>query len=497
MIELTKQNLPEPVSVFRWFYELNQIPRGSGNEKGVSDWLLSVAKGMNLEAHQDKAHNIIIKKPASKGYEAAPAVILQGHMDMVCEKVAESTHDFEKDPIRMLIDGDTLRADGTTLGGDDGLAVAYALALLEDEKLVHPALEVLITTNEETGMDGAMAIHAAIKNGEKPLSGKLLLNIDNEDEGVFLVGCAGGANFQVALAAIREKTAKQPGLTLKVHGLKGGHSGQKIIEGRGNAIKLLARLLNKARCASCLDSACTVNELRLGCFEGGSKHNAIPLLAFSCFSVKDVARAKKALESEIAAIKREYALIDPDLSIELGECTLEESYNPEVSARLIDYIFCSPNGVQSMSHDIPGLVQTSLNVAVLENTPEGFNLTSSIRSSLASSSQEVLDRLTRLADRCGLVASSNGSYPAWEIKEESPLRDKALEVWKAMTGREGKIEAIHAGVECGLFSEVMPDVDMLSMGPDLADVHTPNEHLSIPSVGRCYEFIKKLLAELK
>jgi len=171
-------------------------------------------------------------------------------MDMVCEKVAESTHDFEKDPIRMLIDGDTLRADGTTLGGDDGLAVAYAQALLEDEKLVHPALEVLITTNEETGMDGAMAIHAAIKNGEKPLSGKLLLNIDNEDEGVFLVGCAGGANFQVALAAKREKTAKQPGLTLKVHGLKGGHSGQKIIEGRGNAIKLLARLLNKARCAS-------------------------------------------------------------------------------------------------------------------------------------------------------------------------------------------------------------------------------------------------------
>lgn len=474
----------EPKEVFRHFYELNQHPRCSGHEKAASDFLLAFARERKLEAEQDDAWNIIIRKPASPGYENAAPVIIQGHMDMVCEKSADSNHDFSKDPIEMIVDGDLLHANKTTLGGDDGIAVAFGLAILDDPEAAHPALELLVTTAEETGMGGAMAIR------EGQLRGKRLLNIDSEEEGIFLVSCAGGANMQIRIPAFRaELSEARPGLSVQIRGLRGGHSGIQIKLGRGNAIKIAARLMQAAKKAA--------PDFRLGCAGGGSKHNAIPLAAHFCFTCSDPVSARQALGKAAEEIKRELAAIDPELEVLVEEKQLSQLMSQESSCRIADLLFLIPDGVQAMSADIPGLVQTSLNVAVLERDGDELVLTSSVRSASMSARQEVLDRLSLLAGRLECKTEITSSYPAWEFNPDSPLRETALRVYREVSGKEASYTAIHAGLECGLLSHVMPGCDMISFGPNLFDVHTPKEALSISSAGRMYAFTKALLAALK
>lgn len=474
----------EPRSVFHWFGELNKIPRGSGNEKAVSDYLVSWAKERNFEVEQDKALNVIIRKPATAGYENAPGVIIQGHMDMVCEKTADSDHDFLKDPIEMIVEGDFLRANNTTLGGDDGIAVAFGMAILDDSELAHPALELLVTTEEETGMGGAMAIT------EGQLQGKRLLNIDSEEEGIFLVSCAGGANIQVDFPALlAESSEPVPGLQVKIHGLRGGHSGMQIKLGRANALKIMSRLMQSVKNTS--------PGFRLSHVNGGSKHNAIPSAAeFSCTAIElDLARA--ALVKAAEEISAEFATVDPDLRISIDQVELKELMSFENSARVADFLFLAPNGVMSMSADIKGLVQTSLNIAILERMDDRLRLTTSVRSASMSARKAVLDKLQLLALVLGAKSQIKSSYPAWEFKQDSPLREKALSVYKEISGKDAEYTAIHAGLECGLLGEVMPGVDMISFGPDIFDVHTPKEHLSISSVQRVYEFTRALVEALK
>ena len=480
---MTSYQQLEPREVFHWFYELNQIPRCSNHEKAASDFLLKFARDRGLDVKQDEALNILIRKEGSPGYENAPTVILQGHMDMVCEKTADSTHDFSCDPIEMVVDGEYLRAKDTTLGGDDGIAVAFALAILDDDTLEHPPLEVLITTAEETGMDGAMAV----KKGQ--LRGKYLLNIDSEDEGVFLVSCAGGATCRFHFPA-EKKAVSSPAFSLSISGLQGGHSGQQIALGRGNALKILARLMQ---------SPGDDFSYRFASIEGGSKHNAIPLSAKAVFCVEegDAESFCGRIKEEAEKIKSELQTVDPELQVVIEKAEAGSAMSVEDSRRVVDFLFLTPDGVQAMSHDIHGLVQTSLNTAVLSPTDEGLELITSVRSSLLSSRHELIARLARLAELLGVGVSVGDGYPAWEYRPHSPLRDLCLKVWKEETGREGKVEAIHAGLECGLLSEVLPDTDMISFGPDLYDVHSTREKLRIASVKTVYDFTKALLRNIK
>ena len=471
----------EPKKVFHWFYELNQIPRCSGEEKQVSDFLMNFAKERDLEAYQDEIYNVIIKKPGTKGNEDKEPIIIQGHMDMVCVKGKDSDHDFSKDPIEMIVEGDLLRANDTTLGADDGIAVAYSLAVLDSDDLKHPPLEVLITTNEETGMDGVHALE------NTHLSAKRLVNIDSEEEGIFLTSCAGGATKTTSFNLEKEK-ADGEGLEIHISGLKGGHSGMEIIKQRANANKLMARILEKGK---------RDFDLRLAEFTGGSKHNAIPSVANAKVLVKDKDAAKSMIQSMTEDFKEEYHVEDPGLTIEVKEVSVDEAYSKDLSANIIDYIFIVPDGVQYMSKDIEGLVQTSLNNAIVEEEGDKVKITTSVRSSSSSSLREILNILEVAAKRCGADIKEEGNYPAWQYAEDSPLRDKAVEVYKDLFNEEAEVSAIHAGLECGLLKEILPETDMLSFGPNLFDVHTEKENISIESAQRVWKFLVGLLENLE
>lgn len=474
------QNI-EPKKVFNWFYELNQIPRCSGDEKRASDFLVNFAKERNLEVYQDEAYNVIIKKQASKGYENSDPVIIQGHMDMVCIKGESSNHDFTKDPIEIIVQDDIMRANNTTLGGDDGIAVAYGLAILDSDDLKHPLIELLVTTSEETGMDG---VHALTN---EHLSGKILLNIDSEEEGVFLVSCAGGANI-ITTFKLEKENKSGNGLEIKISGLKGGHSGMEIIKQRANAIKLLGRILDE----------CNKNaNIRLSKISGGTKHNAIPSDAIAVISTEDVDNAKKVIDNLTIDFKEEYRVEDSGLNIEVNKVKVEDVYTEKLTNDLINYIMMVPNGVQYMSKDIEGLVQTSLNNAILEEKDDYIQITTSVRSASSSSLREILNRLTVIAKRTNANAEEKNAYPAWQFDNDSKIREKAVKVYEDLFSKEPEVSAIHAGLECGLLKEILPNTDMISFGPNLYDVHTEKEHLSISSVQRVWNFLVKLLEELK
>ncbi len=473
----------EPKEVFKWFYEISQVPRGSGNERAISDFLVKFAKDRNLEVHQDKAMNVIIKKPGTAGYEKSPTVIIQGHMDMVCEKEASSNHDFLKDPIKFVVRGEMLYADKTTLGGDDGIAVAYALTVLDSKDIPHTPLEVLITTEEETGMGGAMALT------DEHLQGTRLLNIDSEEEGVFLVSCAGGANVHVFFD-IKKETAKGKFLKITVGGLLGGHSGIEINKQRANSIKLLGRILYNIK----QNEKINIVEIL-----GGSKHNAIAKDAHAVIAVENTEAVLKIVEKMTADFKNEYRAVDKLLTV-----TANETQNPsgqmftkELTLNLIDFMASIPNGVQYMSMEIPGLVQTSLNNGVLEEIDGKIKFTTSVRSSVKSALDEIVDILRIQAERCGAEFKKASEYPAWEYSPDSPVRDAAVNVYKKLNNKEPLITAIHAGLECGLLKKTLPKVDAISFGPNLYDVHTPNEHMDIASVERVWKFLLAYLAELK
>ena len=471
----------ESKEVFKWFEEISKIPRESGHEKEISDFLVEFAKERNFEVHRDSVNNVIIKKCETAGYENKNAVIIQGHMDMVCEKTKNSKHDFRKDAIELIIEGDILRANETTLGADDGIAIAMGLALLDSKNIPHPPIEFLATTSEETGMDGALAI-----TGEH-LNGKTLINIDSEEEGIFLVSCAGGLNTLTEFEIKRENIKKDfECLKIEISGLKGGHSGIEIHKQRANAIKILGRLLYVVK-----------KDISLAFIEGGAKHNAIAKNSEAIITTKDAEKIKNILEDLSKKIKNEYKTEDSQMQIKIEKIeNIKECITKEISDNIIDFMNLAPNGVLYMSREISGLVQTSANNGVLKEENGKLIFTISIRSSLESSTEEIVSIVEIASKRTNAKFEKVNWYPAWEYDKNSKIKDIALSVYKKMTGKDAKIEAIHAGLECGILKRVLPEVDMISIGPNLYDVHTPAEHLSVSSVDRTWKFLKELIINL-
>ena len=474
----------EPDRVFYWFEELTKIPHGSGNVKQISDFLADFGRSRGLETIQDDVLNVIIKKPASAGYDDQPGLIIQGHMDMVAVSKPGTGIDMKKDSLKPYIDGGFIRAKDTSLGGDDGIAVAYALAILEDDSILHPALEVIITTEEEVGMDGARGLDMSHINGTR------LLNLDSEDEGHFLAGCAGGVRAHISLNLENaDIPADAHAVRIKVSGLLGGHSGNEIHKGRGNANKIAGRILNEL-----------VNEknirLALCDIEGGLADNAIPgetemILMVAAKDRDIVDRETDRLRAEISA---ELATKDPDFKLEISSCDAVQgkAYDAKKIAMLLAVL---PDGVQAMSADVPGLVETSLNLGMLGMKDGCVSLTCALRSSVESSKYELVNRLRALCRMCGADYSLAGDYPGWKFRADSPLRDKMVRVFKDMYDKEPIVEAIHAGLECGILMSKKSDLDCVSIGPDMYDIHTTEEHLSISSTVSVWNFLIRLLAD--
>lgn len=478
----------KPKKVFYYFEELSQIPRCSGNEKKASDYLVDFAKERNLEVIQDEALNVIIKKPGTTGYEKSPTVILQGHIDMVCEKNKGTDHDFTCDPIQLRIEDDMLYATGTTLGADNGIAVAYCLALLDSEDIPHPPLEILITTEEETGMEGAANLDP------KNIEGKILINIDAEEEGVFFVSCAGGLRNRVYIP-IKRKEVSQDLLTymISVRGLKGGHSGMDINKERGNANKIMGRILNS------LNQEYNIELIEVN---GGSKMNAIPRESDATILVETHHREdiENSIKKWDRILKNELKTPDPNISVELeySEKLVQKGFTDETKNNVISALVLIPNGVQTMSKDIEGLVQSSTNIGVLKTTEVNVLLESAVRSSVGTLKYDIAETINTMCNTLGFRLENGAEYPAWEYNPDSYIRKKFENVYTKITKKEPKITAIHAGLECGLFGEKFGNhVDMIALGPNMSDVHTPDEHLNIPSTERTWELLCAVLKDIK
>ena len=472
----------EPKNVFRFFEQMCAIPHGSYNTKAVSDWCVAFAKERGLEHYQDEMNNVILIKEASAGYEEAQPVILQGHLDMVCEKAPGCEKDMAREGLDLAVEGDYIYAEGTTLGGDDGIAVAMALAALDDESLPHPRLEVILTTEEEVGMDGAMALDVS------PIRGRKLLNLDSEAEGVFTVSCAGGSMAACGLPVARAPFGGDI-LRVRVEGLTGGHSGAEIHKGRANANMLLGRLL-RAMAAE--------TELRLVSADGGLKDNAIPVAAEAVVAAEDGWKAKAAAERMAACFQTEYRRSDPMLTVTAEEAAAAwQPMDASSTERTVCLLACAPNGVQTMSQDIHGLVQTSLNLGILKTGENAVTASFCIRSSVDSEKEMLKDRLACLLAQLGGGVSFSGEYPGWAYRPDSPLRELMTEVYREQYGREPKVEAIHAGLECGLLAGKLPGLDCVSIGPDLLEIHTPREKMSISSVQRVWAFVREVLKRSK
>ncbi|EFI42333.1 aminoacyl-histidine dipeptidase [Peptoniphilus sp. oral taxon 386] len=476
----------EPKRVFYYFEEITKVPRCSLKEEKIADYLENFAKSHNLKCLRDVNNNIVIKKDGSKGYENAPILIIQGHMDMVCEKADNCTINFDTDPIEFEVEGNIIIARETTLGADNGIAVAMALAILESDEIAHPPLEVLITTNEENGMTGAHNLDG------KMLEGKMLLNLDSESEGVACVACAGGKRDILSFDKKFEKARNSREFyELTVTGLKGGHSGQEIKKGLGNSNKLMGRSLYEINKEFDID---------LVDISGGAKPNAIPRLAKSIISIKP--DDKKRIQDLIVKLNRnfvrELGKVDPDVRLNFEKTSNYESVlKTEIKENIINLLNILPNGVQSMSQDIDGLVGSSVNVGVIESFEDEIIITTNIRSALQSLRDEISDRHKVCAKVCNAEYSVQSEYPAWEYKDVSHLRDVAAKAYKEITGEELKLEAIHAGLECGLFKETIGDIDMLSIGPNIHGPHAPGENLEIESTNRVYNFVIEILKNLK
>ena len=472
----------EPKNVFRFFEQMCAIPHGSYNTKAVSDWCVAFAKERGLEHYQDEMNNVILIKEASAGYEEAQPVILQGHLDMVCEKAPGCEKDMAREGLDLAVEGDYIYAEGTTLGGDDGIAVAMALAALDDESLPHPRLEVILTTYEEVCMYCAMALYVS------PIRGRKLLNLDSEAEGVFTVSCAGGSMAACGLPVARAPFGGDI-LRVRVAGLTGGHSGAEIHKGRANANMLLGRLL-RAMAAE--------TELRLVSADGGLKDNAIPVAAEAVVAAEDGRKAKAAAERMAACFQTEYRRSDPMLTVTAEEAAAAwQPMDASSTERTVCLLACAPNGVQTMSQDIHGLVQTSLNLGILKTGENAVTASFCIRSSVDSEKEMLKDRLACLLAQLGGGVSFSGEYPGWAYRPDSPLRELMTEVYREQYGREPKVEAIHAGLECGLLAGKLPGLDCVSIGPDLLEIHTPREKMSISSVQRVWAFVREVLKRSK
>ena len=471
-----------PSLVFKYFEEISQIPRGSGNEKEISNFLYKFAKDLGLEVIQDEHLNILIRKPAAEGYENCPGVILQGHMDMVCEKNKDSDHDFEKDPIDLRIIDDMIYANGTTLGADNGIAVAMGLAVLASNDLAHPSLEVLITSNEEAGMTGANGLDGGI------LKGKYIINLDSEEEGYLLVSCAGGNRAYVTLPlTYKSVDENKQALLVEVKGLLGGHSGMDIVKQRANSNVVMGRILNL------LDIDYDLVEVN-----GGSKNNAIPRECEAKVVVdKNQVDALKASVSRIEEIlKHEFSTTDPGLKVIVEETTDDKSLADDCKSKALLLLNLIPNGIQTQSMDIEGLVESSTNLGVVKTSEDKMSFESAVRSSVATLRENINNKTKLLADSVGANFENTDGYPAWEYVKNSKLEHICVDVYEKLTGKKPIITAIHAGLECGLLLDKMNGAEAISMGPDMFEVHTPNEHLSIPSVKNVYEFLLEVLASM-
>ena len=475
----------QPQRVFHYFEEITKIPHGSGNTKEMSDYLVNFAKEHGLRYIQDESNNVILFKPAAKGYENAPTVMLQGHMDMVCEKTPDSSHDFTKDALKLQVEGDFISAQGTTLGGDDGIAVAYGLALLEDETLEHPALEVVITVDEEIGLLGATALNA------EPLQAKYLINLDSEEEGYLWAGCAGGMTA-VSELPVRYQEETNERWKVTVSGLAGGHSGAEIDKNRGNATFVLARFLKEAK----EQGAYAISELN-----GGLKDNAIPRTAQALILAgKEEGTAIAAYAKVFTeALQKEYIGSDEGIcvTVEAQGIGTEPVLHPVSQEKVLFFLMQYPNGIQKMCGFMEGLVETSCNLGITKLTPKALVGSASVRSSVGSAKKALADKIAYLTEFLGGDFQIEGEYPSWEYKQDSTLRPLMVEVFREMYHREPEVKVIHAGLECGLFYEKIPGLDCVSLGPNMQDIHTTEEKLSISSVERVWEYLLEVLKKIK
>lgn len=473
----------KPEKVFYYFEEITKIPRGSGNVSRISDYLVDFARKHNLFYIQDEWKNVIITKEATPGYEQEPAIILQGHMDMVAVKKPGYDIDMKTEGLRLAVAGDKIYAQGTSLGGDDGIAVAYVLAVLDSETIMHPRLEVVITVDEEVGMDGAREIDLSMLQAHR------MLNLDSEDEGIFLTSCAGGARVDCCLPM---QTDIMEGLAYEVcvGGLQGGHSGDEIHKEGGNSNCLFGRLLWNV-----------TKEMPVGLVSltGGLADNAIPreTTAVLLINPGDSALFAEIADATAAKAAQELSTKDPGFYIHVKKCSEGKvsCCTPESTAKAAALLMAVPNGVQSMSADIEGLVETSLNLGILEERKDGLHAEFAVRSSVESAKYILIEKLAAIMGMAGGTYSVSGDYPGWKYRVDSPLREKMVDLYEKMYGEKPKVEAIHAGLECGLLGSKIADLDCVSIGPQMNNIHTTEETLSISSAARVWDFLVKLLEE--
>ena len=475
----------EPKLLWKHFEEICRIPHCSKHEEKIREYVLNFAKKHDLEYKDDQIGNIVISKPAISGMENKPTVILQGHLDMVCEKNSDTDFDFSKDAIKLVRNGDILTADGTTLGADNGIGVATALAILEDKTVKHGPIEALFTIDEETGLTGAFALDADM------ISGKILLNLDSEDWGVVTVGCAGGGDSQVKLPMKTESiNGDLETIEIKVSGLRGGHSGVDAHEQRGNAIKLLTRMLWKAS----KDYDFSISDIK-----GGDKHNAIPREAYAIVSISasDKDNFENFLNTEHKDILEEIKPIDPKFSIGFSNNKKSTTALSKDSKKsLLNLLHGLPHGVDKMSYDIPHLVETSTNLATVSMKDNNVLIGLSSRSSIGSALQDFRDRIRATAELAGATVTEETPYPGWKPNLNSNILKISKKVYKDITGEDPVVEAIHAGLECGIIGKKFPGMDMISIGPTIKYPHSPEEHVVISTVEKFYNYVLKLLENI-
>lgn len=473
----------EPKRVFYYFEELCKIPHGSGNTKQISDYLADFAKEQGLEYVQDEMNNIVIYKPATPGYENAPTVIIQGHMDMVCEKRPDVEHDFTKDPLNISVKDGYVTANGTTLGGDDGIAVAYGLALLESKEIAHPALEVLITVDEEIGLLGAVGLDCSV------LKGRRLINLDSEAEGSLWISCAGGLSG-ISRIPVKRVEAEGQKVKIKICGLMGGHSGAEIDKKRANANVLMGRFLYTLQKTAAYE---------IISMAGGQKDNAITRECTAELLAEDAEAVKLCAAKVQKGLREEYTGSDEGITIEVTEqgSSKEMVLHPTSREKVLFFLMEVPFGIQKMSGSIEGLVETSTNIGIMKLEEESFMGTSSVRSSVGAASDALSDKICYLTEFLGGTYTVQGAYPAWEYRKDSPLRDKMVEVYQDMYGQKPNVVAIHAGLECGLFYKKIDGLDCVSLGPNMKDIHTSEEVLDIASTERVWNYLVKVLEYLK
>ncbi len=473
----------QPVLVWKYFEEISQIPRGSKNEKAISNYIVQTAQKLKLEVQQDKNLNVIVRKPATSGKEHVPSICLQSHLDMVCEKNKDTVHDFLKDPIQLVLKDNVLMANGTTLGADNGIGVATSLALMEATDVEHGPLEFLFTVDEETGLTGASRLEPGF------VRSKILINLDSEEEGHIYIGCSGGKTTTLTWKLVSEAVPKNyVPMIIKVKGLRGGHSGLEIDKGRGNSIKILNRVL----------LALEQYNIRIGNLEGGNKSNAIPREAEALIYVplKKMNDCDAVVSQWNSIIREELASVEPDLIITADEAKQKKGakvWKKKLQNQVLKTIASMPHGVIKMSADIPGLVETSTNVAIIRTLPKKIELVTSQRSSVASEIIEIVQTVQSIGELGGAEVSTSEGYPGWKPNLDSPILAIAKETYKNLYGVEPEIKAVHAGLECGIIGEKYPGMDMISFGPTLEGVHSPDEKIYIDTVEKYWKFLLAIL----